>query len=825
MRSKNQSTKAINNLTIKFLKNKKVRNCFTIISIILTCILFTALFTVFTSVKESFQEQSFRSIGARDHAVFKFLTEDQVKKLSSHKSIKSSVYSYNVSFASNKELQKNRTELNYYNQDYWDKNGQPLIEGRLPLNKNEIVTSLKVLELLGVSPKVGEKVIIEYELLGEVLKSEFILSGYYKHDSAFTMAQYIIVSEDFINQMTEKQNQYSLYVSFGNSLNINEKAKNIIVESGYSVLSSDKEFIDYNTNPAYLNSSLTIETIILLVFFILIIMSAGYFIIYNLFMISVTIDIKFYGLLKNIGATSKQIKNVVIKQIFYLALYGIPIGLFVGYFIGINLVPFITKMFTFGDVVISSFNSSIFILSTFFVMITIYLSVYYPGKLASSISPVEVLKYSGANIDNKRSRRKNYKNLSLWTLAWLNLFRNKKRGAILIISLSLSPIILSSIINITNSFDYNKFLKKFSPTDFVIGNKNYFNYKFYNDSDRIEEDIIKFVDDLDGVLNSGEIYYTPKYSEDFKENINKKDILTTLNEGIEYMVQLYGMDSFPISKYEIIDGDLDMMKLDTGNYIIEAIDVDDFMNTIDSKYQKKVGDKVKIKLGNGVEKEFELIAKVKSQNFLEVRRGLLERDVLMILPSKEYKNIIKDPLLMSYVFDVEEKYLEEINTNLNEYTTTVNDNLDFDSIIEQKKEFKSLNNLFAIPGYVLATVIGLIGIINFINVIYTGIITRYKEFAIFESIGMTNKQLKKMLIYEGVVATLISTSFFCIFGSLINITVIKVLINSLWFTNYKFDVSIYIPITIIYLVISIIVPLIVFKNSKNNSIVQRLSYF
>ncbi len=67
-----------------------------------------------------------------------------------------------------------------------------------------------------------------------------------------------------------------------------------------------------------------------------------------------------------------------------------------------------------------------------------------------------------------------------------------------------------------------------------------------------------------------------------------------------------------------------------------------------------------------------------------------------------------------------------------------------------KMSLKKLENMFLLVGGVTSLIIGAIGILNFINAMLTSIISRRREFAMLQSIGMTNKQLNKMLILEGV---------------------------------------------------------------------------
>ena len=57
--------------------------------------------------------------------------------------------------------------------------------------------------------------------------------------------------------------------------------------------------------------------------------------------------------------------------------------------------------------------------------------------------------------------------------------------------------------------------------------------------------------------------------------------------------------------------------------------------------------------------------------------------------------------------------------------------------------------MFLLVGGILCAIIGLVGLLNFFNAMMTGILSRRREFAVLQAVGMTNRQLKTMLIYEG----------------------------------------------------------------------------
>ena len=86
---------------------------------------------------------------------------------------------------------------------------------------------------------------------------------------------------------------------------------------------------------------------------------------------------------------------------------------------------------------------------------------------------------------------------------------------------------------------------------------------------------------------------------------------------------------------------------------------------------------------------------------------------------------------------------------LNNYIDSVEPGMDFESKATYISSFDDLTSLIITIGGVLSSIIGIIGIANFVNSVLTSVITRKKEFAMLQSIGMTGRQLKRMLSFEG----------------------------------------------------------------------------
>ena len=124
----------------------------------------------------------------------------------------------------------------------------------------------------------------------------------------------------------------------GSALHIEQDLYNILANHGYQSESraAGENYIPIGVNWGYSGSQLADNidpmVVVTLIGLLLLILFTGYLIIYNIFQITVTNDIKFYGLLKTIGTTGKQLKRIIYFQAFLLSMIGIPLGLLSGYF-------------------------------------------------------------------------------------------------------------------------------------------------------------------------------------------------------------------------------------------------------------------------------------------------------------------------------------------------------------------------------------------------------------------------------------------------------------------------------------------------------------
>ena len=125
-------------------------------------------------------------------------------------------------------------------------------------------------------------------------------------------------------------------IQFDSSFDITSQMYDLTKRAGFS-----EDDVRIGVNWAYGTAKVDSTSLFLGIGLLGIIILSGYLIIYNIFYINVTIDIRYYGLLKTIGTTGRQIRRMVRGQAFMLSAAGIPVGLLTGWFVGKGVLPFI----------------------------------------------------------------------------------------------------------------------------------------------------------------------------------------------------------------------------------------------------------------------------------------------------------------------------------------------------------------------------------------------------------------------------------------------------------------------------------------------------
>lgn len=882
--------KCIRKLSMRSMKAARTRNLIAVLSIALTAVLFTSLFTVVMSINQSFQQANFRQTGGWSHGTFKYMTQAQFDEVKTDPLIKEYGLRRFVGMPDGAPFLKSHVEIGYSdaNQAHW-MFCDP-VEGRLPAEgTSEAATDTRVLELLGVAPVLGSEFTMTFDVDGREVTETFTLSGWWEYDEAI-VANHVLIPASRTQALYDQAGigasigkdgmtgSWNMDVMLGSALHIEQNLNKIAANHGYQTedRSAAENYLSIGINWGYTGAQLANNydpaTAAAIAGLLLIIFVTGYLIIYNVFQISVSNEIRFYGLLKTIGTTGSQLRRIIRQQALMLSLIGIPLGLAIGYVIGIGLTPIILARL--NGVVQNTISVSpvIFLGSGIFALVTVLISCGRPGRMAARVSPVEAVRYTEGS-GNRKGTRENHKPIrkskagaSLPKMAWANLGRSRSKTAITVISLSLAVLLLNMTVTFTNGFDMDKYLAKMAA-DFIAADAGYFQTgNFWSAERALNKDTLAELESQPGVEAGGRVYGMSSAAEelvsedDYRKKYSAWNDQATLDQEVSFaeknkeglladQVQLYGMQPYTLDKLTVLEGDLSKLKEPGGRFAAAVYSKDDYGNTNRGSHWAKLGDTVTVRYVEEYEYYDPNTGQILDpQNIPEDqpyrKRAKTYRDIdyevaaLVTVPhSLSYRYYSADEFILNdqtfiqdsgteavmyYACDVTDEQTADMEVYLSDLTKNKLPQLDYESKASYAAEFDSFRNMFLILGGVLSFIIGLIGILNFFNAILTGILARRLELAMLQSIGMSGKQLTVMLVWEGLYYTIGSVIVSFVLCLATAPLLSDVLGSMFWFFTYRFTAFPILLAAPVFTALGIVVPIAVQRAVVRRSIVERL---
>ena len=872
----------LNKLTMKNLKLNKKRTIVTIIGIVLSVALITAVASLFFSARSSLIRFEIKQKG-NFHYCFYDVPLQNINDFKGNRKIETMYLMQNLGYD---YLNGSKNEYKpYVCVKAFDKNALEnlainLLEGRLPENENEILVPSHTKTNGGVTLNIGEKITLNlgtrvsdgeelnqnnpyfpeqneeiinttshtYTIVGIIERPSTEIEGY--SAPGYTFITYM----DNENLTGEKFDVFVRYTKEGLKDDLKVTANILGVdEEVYKKLYGGDEFLETDEfleltqklgEPKYrtdINSYLilletgiigdstlkALGTAVIVVVIIIIITSV--FCIKNSFDISITEKTKQYGMLSSIGATRKQIKKNVHYEAFILGLIGTPIGILVGELAAYILITISNHLLkdALSVELIFSFSWIAIIFAIILSFVTIYLSARRSAKRASKITPITAIRNS-ENIKIKSKKIKSPKLINKifgigGEISYKNLKRSKKKYRTTVISIIVCVsvfIALSSFINLV----FNVIKVEYQNKDYNIQ----INYATSADMDEKMKEIYN----LDGIKsysvisNRGLNFTTDKYSKEYLEiypNVGNETY--TDEDGTEHTITNY------ISVYSVNTEEFTRYVKSLGLKYEEVKDKGILINNV---YEmKKVNDKYiqveipmyNFKVGDIIKGYIDNERDGKKDCSIEIAQ--ITTEVPMGMSKYQSGNaciFIDEKLEENMMGDSYSKYVYIDSKNANktqEEIEKILGNADYRlmNIDEDTKIMDSFYTLVAIFLYGFITVIALIGVTNIFNTITTNMNLRRREFAMLKSIGMTKKEFNRMIRLESFFYGMKSLIIGIPIGCVLSYLIYKALVSGKLIIKYQLPISaIIISAIAVFLLITTIMKYSINKINKQNII-------
>lgn len=747
----NNNGKTVWELAINSVKSSKLRNFFIVVTITLS----VSLLMVMSLFYAAMNTENARQVADMQHVVYYGLNRGQIEEFAQDKRTE---YVLGMKRGQSMEVDGKMVQPISYDSKPEKDEGVKIatvtpVKGKEPQKIDEVMLSDAHCKALGIKEEPGEKVSFTF-LDGTT--EEFVLSGIY-HMKGSPKLYSIMLSQEYGEHGSQLKD-----MTYDGIVRIHDADKMSQSEflDAIRTLGADcqVERKNINENNFFLKTlsggDMEMQQTIMVVCVAVGILFVSVLVIYSVFYLAVIGRIQQFGQLRTIGMTKKQIRRMVRYEGLVLCSIGIPAGLLIGSMISYFIKPGGWSWKNTALIGICVIAAD---------LITVLLSIRKPAVIASMISPVEASKFSG--VEEKREKAKKsrdtknnhtqaaetaaaskklYRKITPVSMASMNRSRNKKKTILTMVSLGIGGVLFMLAAFFTNATDLEGYARQgsYQYGEFVI-NLSYnlaetaeHGYTDIQMDNPINEELEQKVKSIDGVekLRIGKearVLWEAngENSEDHMASFSKKEtdkLRSMLEEGsIDY-------DS--------------MMKADT--VLIQYNDVTEEVYG----WRYKIGDKVKLTWYDGkkeTEREFTIAGILDTDEYIDYSNNFAD----FILPEEKLSQMtngmnLNSELIVKVDQTKQDQIEKQLDALLKEYPA-----LTLGTLRELEEEGESS---FAILNSVmigLSLFIVAFSILNMLNTLITNILTRKREFAMLQSVGMTTKQLSRMIQSEGLMLT------------------------------------------------------------------------
>lgn len=835
---KNNNQPVIKRIAKTNLKSNFRRSITMILAVLLSSFLLFSVFTVGLTYLKMNKLQNIRLNGADFDAVLYGVTEEQKTILDNDENVKQ--FGILTVAGAVRETETDKTPgvgLLYADAVLWDDMMSPtrtFLQGKYPTNENEIMVTEEALKKCGFeNKKTGDEITFVYEIKEKRQEKTFQISGIW---GGFGIVDNFFVSKAFCEQEgIEELYNSRCDISFEKRWMSEEEQQAFIdkMELG----KSQRLFYVYEFGNAA-------EIFWGIAGIVVVTCLSAYLLIYNIMYLSVAGNIRYYGLLQTIGMTGKQIRSLIKKQMIWIGGIGTSLGLFLGFFVSFSLIPVAIeslgmKQEQTGQVQVV-FHPAVFLLTILLTGFSVWYAARKPMRLAESSSPIEALGYRPVSGIRKGHTTK--KGNLIRRMAVEQLTRNKKKTIVTMLSLSASLSVFVCLMILLHTQSAREYVYNFRGLDMVVANDTIQNVVVEQDEEGkkqlqgvkqiLNQEILDKIKKTDGVSAvfpvscvSTVIPWEPEvsdvwmrefyetwmdipYENDLEEYKNHPENFASALIGIteEDFRALNQELKAPVDETSFLNGETCIL------YRNGLFDLDE---------KKMIGKNILCGEYENPEntRSFKIVALTDINDYT----ALLGYPPTMIVIDKAVSSFAKEPIIFKVGIQYEKEFDERAEAAVENILRKSPNASDFswESKIRQAEIVEKAQGHMAEIGFGIVAILAVIGIMNYINTSVGNIQSRRKEISIMESVGMSEHQVRKMLVWEGIFYT----------GGVILLTLtaglgityaiyqsVNYMGAAFWFPMVPFFIA-----CILLLTICIAVPLLAYKQmEKSGSLVERI---
>lgn len=847
-------------LAISYMKKQKGKTIALLSSIVLSVMLIFSMTVIRDSGYDS-QIKEMKDLHGDYHVEFNSLSKNQIQNLKKEKDISKSRISKELCKIVDKKSGVN-LDLDSFDKGFISSLGYT-IDGREPIKDGEIVLEKEAASQMGISNPLNKN--IDLMLLNKYMeqngtnsidsanKTFKIVGLVEKADKYYDISKYDCTFRAFVNNdfkmPIKAKDTYTGTIYLRSEKDIPQFVTKMIKQIDTNIFNlhenAEVDLAKSHKSISKYSIENSINSILLVV--------VSTIVIYNIFNIIFQDMTNQVGLMRSIGMPKKKVKNMFIIMSFIYIILGTLVGIIFGIifsYVGLRVVYGYSSMLTIQmPSIIYSFAVSI---------ISVFLSSFIVIRKAMNMSIIEATRVSDKyrkKSKNKNIDKKNKNKNILINIATRNLWRNKLRTILTILAITFVGTMFILNLGVKSFIKYNmeegitggSWSMSYGSVDKAVeGNNENSDSLFY----KLDNDLIHKVNNMKNVRYVEPHFNNPygqiilskdKLSKDYQDELNRKKSLYKVEYNNEYPLLIRGYsDDMLKQRQGFIEKGENIIKTTSGEYkkvILVNNTNSQVTNTFDAKIidNVKIGDIIEIKLPvykDDIEKyeSFKVeVGAIMKESYAAGQDGNMQaQGAQVIFREEDYKKLTGQKEYNKLFVTVEKGKLYSVEQKLKVLTknygaTEINgkgEELKF--IGAQQSSEEKLSIIYQILTLLILSV-------NIIFIMRSNIITRRKELATLRAIGMSIKNIKKILIIEsqlyGIIASIIGSVIATVYHNYNIVKMNKLLLEGGYTRTAKYDIplTLIVILFIIFIVMGFISVYVSKDKIEGTSIVECLS--
>lgn len=588
------------------------------------------------------------------------------------------------------------------------------VSGEYPRQENEICVEREFLKYFSLPEETGQTLSIN---LGYGSQT-YVISGILEKGNA-SRSFYVYISEALAASQSDKP--FTLRFRLAGSDAGRPEQLQADIEAFYREMNipEDDTFLSSNyfdMSSLYLGSDMPIYVVAVLIAI------ACAAVVYNIFYISVMGKLREYGRLKVIGTTPRQLRQVVKRERRILMWVGIASGLLIAAALSNLLYP-------------GYWNWEKNLRYTVFVIVTaaaiIVFSTQKALRMAGKVSAIEAVRSSAWQEAPGASRRLR-RRLTIFRLACMNFTRSRRKTALTVFSLGMTGILTICVASYSSSVD----IEEMARSSFGDGGDYTLSIQDRLDFAQLQKEELLGADTRERLLALPDVDFLTSYSAVYCM------IAQSPEADARYLIGGYSEEQMMLYEEDdaVLEGTTDYETLLQNDGILVVRDWEDLLKAL-YHMEPSIGDTVTLQSEEGISKDYTVMGIV---NTFRKGAGTMQA---FVLPEEELRTLYPDIKDFTGYINIHAAQASERQRQAL-YTLLEDPRVEIASLTDLVASTETHLRQICLLLYGLVVFISLFALINLINTLLTNLLVRQQEFGIFQSVGMTGRQLSRMISNE-----------------------------------------------------------------------------